>query len=111
MPELDDKARLHQEMLSRIEALEQLPNATIPEEDLTAVTEVIARLKALPARGIPVGDWIRARVAKQTLTEIASKIAGPEVHLPFELAVWYVKLTRVAQSVSDWLPGPRPDEP
>jgi hypothetical protein len=36
------KARLHKEMLSRIEVLEslmtELPNAIIPEEDLTAVT-------------------------------------------------------------------------
>ena len=104
------RAALHKEMLRRIEVLEslmaELPNAAIPKEDLTAVTDAIARLKAQPAGPIPVGDYIRARAAKQTLKEIASKTGGdgPVVHLPYWLAVWYVALTRVAQSVSDWLP-------
>jgi hypothetical protein len=103
------KARLHKEMLSRIEVLEslmtELPNATIPEEDLTAVTEAIARLKALPVGGISIGDWIRARADGQRLKEIASKTGGdgPVVHIPYWLAVWYVALTRLAQSVSDRL--------
>jgi len=74
------RAALHKEMLRRIEVLEslmaELPNAAIPKEDLTAVTDAIARLKAQPAGPIPVGDYIRARAAKQTLKEIASKTGG-----------------------------------
>jgi hypothetical protein len=97
-----DKAALHKEMLCCITDFENLMAEVgdilppITREDVLEIKEAIAILKALPARPMPVGDYIGAMVAETTLNRIAFESAGLTVLVGFALM-------RLARSVTNWL--------
>ena len=101
-------------MLSRIANLESLmaklghARPPITTQDFLDIKKAIATLKAQPVGPpIPVGDYIEARAAKSDLTKIASKCVENKQALPLWVALLYIELTRLAQSVSDWQPSMR----
>ena len=111
-PKARGRALLHEEMLSRITILEnvmtELGHALPPitEQDFLDIKKAIALLKAQPAGRIPAGDYVRAIVAKLTLEKIASKLEENKQALPYWLEILNIDLTKLAQSVSDWLQSP-----
>jgi hypothetical protein len=104
------RAALHKEMLSRIADLEDLmaelghARPPITKKDFLSIKKAIAILKGQPVQDIPVGDYGRVVGTETILKEIAAKSAGKQA-LPLWLAILYIDLTRLAQSVSDWRAG------
>jgi hypothetical protein len=102
------KAQLHKEMLLRIAILESLmadygdARPPITEQDFRDIKKAIATLQAQPVGPIPTGNYVRARAAESTLEKIASKLENKQP-LPYWPGVLSIALTKLAQSVSDWL--------
>jgi hypothetical protein len=108
-PKARGRALLHDEMLSRIAILEsvmaELGHALPPitDQDFLDIKKAIATLKAQPVGRIPAGDFVGAMVAKSTLKKIASKLEENKQALPYWLEILNIQLTKLAQSVSDWV--------